>query len=95
MVTNAIPTRNIPDWFLQTVRAMQDTDRALRNIEIELQYSMGLEDLDPRVRNEMQYVLDALSAVKISLSVMDVTARQVLSELARPESADHPLAAAV
>jgi hypothetical protein len=94
MTRNGLLSNAIPHWFLRSVRVLQDTDRALRNIEIELQHSIGLDDLDPRLRNEMQYVLDALSAVKISLSVMDVTAKQVLSELAKPESPDHRQAAA-
>jgi len=49
------------------------------------------------VRSSKQRVAKAAggqAAVKISLSVMDVSARQVLSELAKPESTDHRLAAA-
>jgi hypothetical protein len=59
MTDNAIPANNIPDWFLQTVRVMQDTDRALKNADTELRYAMGLEGLDSRLRDEMQYVRDA------------------------------------
>ena len=79
----SIPPTAIPDWFLETVRVMQDTDHGLRNIETELRYAMRLKSLDPRLREEMQSMLDALGAVKVSLSVMDLSARQVLGDLAR------------
>jgi hypothetical protein len=94
MTDNAIPENDIPEWFLQIVRVMQDTDRGLKNMDTELRYAMGLEDLDTSLRDDLQYVRDALGAVKISLSLMDVSAKQVLSELAAPEKADDQLAAA-
>jgi hypothetical protein len=94
MNQSRVPPNLIPDWFLQTVRVMQDIDRGLQGIETEMRHAMRLEGLDPRVRTEMQYVRDALGAVKISLSLMDVSAKQVLSELAAPEKADDQLAAA-
>jgi len=90
MDSNKISTSNIPDWLLQTLSVMQDTDRGVRNIDTELKHAMGLQDLDPGLRDDLQYVRDALGAVKISLSVMDVSARRVLSELAEQESAGLP-----
>ena len=84
---------DIPKWFLETVRVMQDVERGLRNMETELSHGMRLENLDPGLRDDMQHVLSALGAVKISLSVMDVTARTLLSDLIRPEPPTHRLAA--
>ena len=51
-----------------------------------------MQDLDPRLRDEMQYVRDCLGAVKISLSVMDITASRVLSDLAKAERSKRRLA---
>jgi len=94
MIERPIPPRDIPDWFLEAVRVMQDIDRELRNMETELRYGLRLKDLDPGLRDDLEYVRDTLGAVKISLSIMDVTARQVLSDLAKPELAKGRLAAA-
>jgi hypothetical protein len=80
MTHNAIPPNAIPDWFLQTVQVMQDTDHGVRNIDTELRHAMGLEGLDPGLRDDLQYIRDALGAVKISLSVILKTA------VARPRS---------
>jgi len=54
-------------------------------METQLRYGLRLRDLDPRLRDEMQYLRDSLGAAKISLSEMDLTASRVLADLARPE----------
>jgi hypothetical protein len=54
-------------------------------MEAELRYGVRLKDLDPDLRDDMQYVWDALGAVKVSLSVLDMTAGRVLSDLAKTE----------
>ena len=87
-----IPPRDVPDWFLETVRIMRDVEQGLRNLETELRYGLRLQDLDPRLRDEMQYVSDSLGAVKISLSVMDMTASRVLSDLTKAERSKHRFA---
>jgi hypothetical protein len=86
MGNKPIPPRDIPDSFLEAVRVMRDVDQGLHGMETELRYALGLQDLDPRLRDEMQFVQDSLGAVKISLSIMDMTASRVLSDLGRPES---------
>jgi hypothetical protein len=91
MSHNRIPPNAIPDWFLETVRIMRDADQGLGNIEIEVKNAMEMEDLDPRLRDEMQYVRDAMGAVKISLSVMDMIADDVLREVAVPEQQEERL----
>jgi len=83
MSHNRIPPNSVPDSFLETVRVMQDADQGLRNIQTELDHAAELDGLDPRMRIELEYVRDALDAVKISLSLMDITAKQVLDEIAR------------
>jgi hypothetical protein len=86
MANKAIAANDIPDWFLQTVRVMQDTEHGVRSIETELCYAMGLDGLDPRLHDELQYVRNALGTVKVSLSMMDLSAGQVLLELVKPAS---------
>jgi len=92
MSHNRIPPNAVPDSFLETVRVMQDTDQSLRNIQTELNDAAELDGLDPRMRTELEYVRDALDAVKISLSLMDITAKHVLDEIARTGRSDLDLA---
>jgi tRNA A37 threonylcarbamoyladenosine dehydratase len=93
MTHHRIQPNAIPDWFLETVRVMQDIDHGLCNIQIELNHAVELDGLDPRLRTELEYVRDALDAVKISLSLMDMTAKQVLHEVTRNSRSDLKAAA--
>ena len=77
---------------METVTVMQDSDQGLRNIQTELNHAAALDGLDLRMRIELEYVRDALDAVKISLSLMDIKARQVLGEIARASHSDLDLA---
>jgi hypothetical protein len=86
MTNKPIQTRDVPNWFLEAVRAMRDADKGLHSLETELRYALGLQDLDPRLRDEMQFVRDSLGKVKVSLSVLDMTASRVLSDLAKSDS---------
>jgi len=81
MTHHRMPAKAIPEWFLDTVRVLQHIDRSLRGIDTELRRAMRMRDLDQRLRDDLQYVRDAVGVVKTSLSVTDVTARQLLSEL--------------
>ena len=81
MANSTTPTSNIPEWFLQTVRVMQDTDRGMRSIETQLRHAMRLEGLDPGLREDLQYVRDSLGAVLISLALMDLNAEKLLQEI--------------
>jgi hypothetical protein len=92
MADKPLSSNNVPDWFLKAVRVMQDVEQGLCNLETELRYGLRLQDLDPRLRDEMQYVSDSLEVVKISLSVMDMTASRVLSDLAKAERSKRRLA---
>jgi hypothetical protein len=94
MTDQRIRTSPIPDWFLEAVRVMQDADHMLRNIETELRYAMGLKGLSPGLRADMQSMQDALGAAKVSLSVMDMTARRILTDFAKPDSPRRRLASA-
>jgi hypothetical protein len=75
----------IPDWFLEIVQVMQDTERSVRTIDNALLHAMSLEDLDDRLRDDLQYMRDSLGAVRVALSVLDMKARRVLSELFEAE----------
>jgi hypothetical protein len=85
MTDNPMQPNAIPDWFLEAVRVMRDLEQGLDSLESELRYALGLQDLDPRLRDEMQFVRDSLGTVKVSLSVLDMTANRVLSDLAKSE----------
>jgi hypothetical protein len=86
MTDNPMQPNAIPDWFLEAVRVMRDVEQGLHSLESELRYALGLQDLDPRLRDEMQFVRDSLETVKVSLSVLDMTASRVLSDLDKSES---------
>jgi hypothetical protein len=86
MINNPIQARDVPDWFLESMRVMRDVEQGLHSLESGLRCALGLQDLDPRLRDEMQFVLDSLGTVKVSLSVLDMTASRVLSDLAKSES---------
>jgi hypothetical protein len=86
MIGKPFQPNEIPDWFLEAMRIMRDVDQGLHSMETELRYALGLQDLDPRLRDEMQFVRDSLGTVKVSLSVLDMTASRVLSDLAKSES---------
>jgi len=83
MTKNTIPPHDIPDWFLEAVRVMREIHRQLGNVQTELRYGVGLKGLDPGLRDDMQFLLDSVGATQISLSVMDITASRVLSDLAK------------
>lgn len=93
MTRNGLLSNAIPHWFLRSVRVLQDTDRGVRDIDIELRRAMALDDLDPRLYAEMQLVRDALGAVKVSLSVLDMTAKNVLREIGGKSRSDPEQAA--
>jgi hypothetical protein len=94
MTHNQIPQHAIPDWLLESVRVMADVDQLIRTIGRELNDALGLDKLDPRLLRELMYLIDALGAVRMRLRLMDLTTRQILSELARPEPPRHRLVSA-
>mgnify|MGYP001550332201 CR=1 FL=1 len=82
-------TNQIPDWLLETVRVMGDVHRMSQSIDNQLRYAIELKGLDDRLCHELQYVRDALRAVKTGLSLMDMTARKVVADCSagKPEVA--------
>mgnify|MGYP001818656746 CR=1 FL=1 len=94
MTHNHIPEHAIPDWLLESVRVMAHVDHLIRTIGREPHGTVGLDVLDPRLRRELEYLIDALAGVRTRLRLMDLTTRQVLSELARPEPPRHRLVSA-
>jgi hypothetical protein len=89
MTTNHIPAHAIPDWLLDSVRVMGDVDHMTRDVDNQLRHAMELKGLDARLRHELQYLRDALGAVKTGLSLMDMTARKVVADLSagQPDAA--------
>lgn len=71
----------IPEWYLETFQVVQHLDGGLRSAEMELREVIETEDLDERVRAEMQGVLEALHSIKGSLVLVDMTAREVLDQI--------------
>lgn len=71
----------VPTWYLETFQVVQHVDGGLRNVELELREAIEAKDLDVRVRDEMQGVLDALHGIKGSLVLVDMTAREVLDQI--------------
>jgi hypothetical protein len=86
MLDKSFEPSEIPDWFLEAMRVMREVAQGLQSMETDLRYALALQDLDPRLRDEMQFVRDSLGTVKVSLSVLDMTASRVLSDLAKSES---------
>jgi hypothetical protein len=81
--------QSIPNWGFETLRVMADTHRLVDDIERRLRYAVHLEGLEPRVSDKLQLVRDALGVVQVSLSALEVTAQQVLAEIAEvPRPAD-------
>jgi hypothetical protein len=94
MTRNAIAARDIPEWFLEAARLMQEVDRELHNIDTQLRYGVALKDLDPVLREDMQCLLRCVDAAHLGLSVVDLTARRLLSDLAKSQSPKRGIASA-
>ena len=71
----------IPDWYLETFEVVQHVDGGLRSAEMELREAIETEDLNERVRAEIQGVLEALHSIKGNLVLVDMTAREVLDQI--------------
>jgi len=86
MMHNRHTPEEIPDEILETDRVVRNADKAIRKIDTALRHSMTRKGLDPRLRVEMQYLLEALRTVRVSLSVLDATV-----EVALKDAASRPL----
>jgi predicted ester cyclase len=72
----------IPNWSFETLRVIADTHRLVADVERELRYAAHLQGLDPRVRDSLQSMRDAVGVLQASLSVWAHTSRQVVAEIA-------------
>lgn len=70
----------LPNWGLEAMRIMDEAHRMADDIETELRCAARLNGLDPRLQDKVQAVRDAVGVLKLSLSVLDYTTQQVLSE---------------
>jgi hypothetical protein len=71
----------IPNWSFETLRVMEDTHRLVADIERELRYAAHLQGVEPRVRDKLQLVRDAVGVLQVSLSAWEHTAQQVIGEI--------------
>ena len=78
MSSNSPRNPDIPDWYLETFQVVQPIEGNLRSVEVEMRDAIEADSMDPRVRAEMQGVLDALHTIKGNLVLVDMTARKVL-----------------
>jgi hypothetical protein len=76
----AFSRSGVPNWGLEAMRIMDETHRMADDIETELRYAARLNGLDPRLQDKVQAVRDAVGVLKLSLSVLEYTTEQVLSE---------------
>ena len=70
------------NWGVETLKVMADSRRLVADIERGLRYAVHLQGLEPRVRDQLQSVRDALGVVQVSLSTCEHTAEQVLADVA-------------
>ena len=90
MGSNSVPLHQMPPWFRQTVRVMGHVAGAVSDIATELGHATTLAELDPRLRADLERVLDALGGVKVTLAVTYMNADRVLREISGnpPSGAD-------
>jgi len=80
MAHDGTPPSSMPEWYLPVLRLLQVARRGVYDIELALRRAMALDAIDPRLLREMESVRDALGAVKVCLSVMDLKAEKLLEE---------------
>ena len=88
MTRTSTPTSSVPEWFRETFQVLRYVTGGVRDIELRLRDALRLQGLDPRLRGEIENVLDALAAVKVSLSVMDMTADRMLEQIRAGKPSD-------
>ena len=88
MTRTSTTTNAVPEWFRETFQVLRHVTGGIRDIEIKLRDALSLQGLDPRLRSEIENVLDALAVVKVSLSVMDMTADGILEQIKAGKPSD-------
>jgi hypothetical protein len=73
---------NIPNWAYETLRVMADVHQMTASIETELRYAAHLQGMDRRLADKLQAMRDAVGVLQVSFSALEVSAQQVLSEIA-------------
>jgi hypothetical protein len=84
MINTDLRTRinAIPNWAYEALRVMADAHRMTANIETELRYATHLQGMDQRMHDKLLSVREAVGVLQVTLSALEVTAQQVLSEVA-------------
>lgn len=78
----------IPDSLLETIGTMHHAVRSMHDIDERMSNAMERNDLDPRLRNDLQCVGYATSAVMSMLALMGMTVKDVLKEFAKTQSSE-------
>jgi hypothetical protein len=68
----------IPHWYLRTFETVRNLHHGLHRAELELREAMELDPLDASVRAELQGVMESLRTIRTRLSVLGMTATDVL-----------------
>jgi len=80
MSTNQLVDAGVPDWYVKTLRTVDNIDQGLRELEDEVSEVMCTEAMDERVRMQMGNLRDALRDINCSLILLDMMARDVLDQ---------------
>jgi hypothetical protein len=86
--TSQCHSAGLPEWFVAYDQALRDAYGCVRNVDLEVRDALDIDRLDPRLRIELETVLDALSTLKGSLAVLEMTASQVLKETPRDDTGE-------
>jgi len=86
MSCEQVPSGTIPDSLLDTIWTMHHTLHTMLDIDSRLSNAMEGSDLDPRLHYDLQCVRYATTAVLMSLSLMKITVKEVIKEIANSES---------
>jgi hypothetical protein len=88
MPNHPAPQIQVPDWFFETIKVVQHSASALRDMEFELRRTLGLDGLDPRLGTEIDKALEAISLVKAHVAHLYAAEAEVLKGLSGTNAHD-------
>jgi hypothetical protein len=81
----------LPEWYLEAVQMVQQTDGVLRHLELGLLDFMERQRVDWRVRSELERLIAALHGTAGALAMVEVTARRTIGDLTSDRRASRPV----
>jgi hypothetical protein len=81
-------TSQLPDWYPETTRMIRHTGGILRNLELELLDFMERQQLDWRVRGELERLVEALHGTAGALALVEMETRNAVREVRRAGAAN-------